>query len=165
MQKKKLIAYFGMKEHVADIDYVNQLSHEELKFMQQFLHEHYGNGFYGKKDQSMITTKHDKKAAIRHMNSYNRDAHSKASRNNKLEGEELLYNISENKDTIAAWEAELKAGSRKGAIIKLCNDTLEVLNADFTEANRLTLFKFYYNMKKLFKMIQKDLKNEVQNIE
>lgn len=148
----------GVQQEMEDIDYWNQLSPEEKAWMEQFMYESYGNGFYHiPENERILKTEEELQEARRNNNNTNRDVFLRA---RKLPGQIVSSDTLDHKlvkdEEYEDWEQVYKHGGYEAAVFYLAELTATELNMEFEKKDAKILCDFYFRMRKLTRMIKKD---------
>lgn len=147
----------GVQKEMEDIDYWSKLSPEERAWMEQFMYESYGNGFYNiPEDERILQTETQLKEARRNNNNTNRDALLRGNKSGRLVAADTLEFKLTSPEDGEEWEDIYKYGGYESAVQYLAEMAAEELGIEFDPNDAKILCNFYFRMRKLTRMIKKD---------
>lgn len=159
MSKKylKKHQYFkGVQKEMEDIDYLDKLPEQERQWMEQFMYEQYGNGFYNiPKEERILKTKEQLEQARRNNNVTNRDTLAVINKSGlTVNADDIMYKLTQEDEH--DWQTVYKMFGFNDAVFFLCEDAANELELTPTMKTAKILCKFYVRMKKLRLMLKKD---------
>ena len=147
----------GVQQEMEDVDYWSKLNPEERAWMEQFMYESYGNGFYNiPKDERILQTDEQLKEARRNNNNTNRDALLRGTKAGQLVPSDTIEFKMGSPEEDSDWEDIYKYGGYEAAVHYLAEMTAGELGIIFDPKDAKILCNFYFRMRKLTRMIKKD---------